>query len=65
MMTNDCLFEQASHIGIGISLLFISMGLSLISGTILPILGLFLAIPVYFTAGFFLTAPPSEACAIH
>lgn len=64
MTSDDCLFEQVSHMGIGISLLFIAMSLSLISGTILPVLGLLLGVPIYFTAAYFFSAPPSQTCEI-
>lgn len=64
MTRNDCHFERVSHMGVGISLLFIAMSFSLISGTILPVLGLFAAIPIYFTAAYFFSAPPSQACEI-
>jgi hypothetical protein len=60
----DCLFERASSVGVAIALLFMAMGLSVIGVTVLPVLGLVLALPVFVAAGFFLFSPRSEECAL-
>lgn len=58
----DCLFERSASVGIAIALLFMAMGLVIIGVTILPILGLLLAIPVFAVSGAFLVAPRSKEC---
>jgi hypothetical protein len=61
----DCLFERASSIGIAIALLFMAMGLVVIGVTVLPVLGLFLSIPLFMAASAFLFAPRSKECTIY
>lgn len=60
----DCQFERISHLGVAICLLFIGMGFSLIGVTVLPIIGLVLAAPIYIASFFFLAAPRSRECTI-
>lgn len=64
MRKTDCFFEKVSHFGVGMALLFIAMGLSMLWGTVLPVLGLFIAAPAYFVAGYFFTSAQSPECAI-
>jgi hypothetical protein len=64
MKMKDCFFEKVSHVGLGIALLFVGMGFSVIGGAVLAIIGLLVAAPVYFLAGFYLTAAESPECAI-
>ena len=60
----DCLFERASSVGVAIALLFMAMGLCIIGITVLPVFGLFMAVPVFLAAGFFFFSPKSKECAI-
>jgi hypothetical protein len=60
----DCLFERASHIGVGTALLFVAMGLTLISISVLPIVGLLAAAPVFLLSVWFFTAPKSTECTL-
>ena len=60
----DCLFERASHFGVGTALLFIALGLTLIGVTVLPVIGLLPAVPVFLAAGWFFTAPRSTECTL-
>jgi len=60
----DCLFERASSVGVAFALLVIAVGLSIIGVTILPVLGIFLAIPVVIVAGMFFFSPRSKECHI-
>ncbi len=64
MNRNDCFFEKVSHFGLGMALLFIGSGLSVMGGTVLVLLGFFVAAPIYFLAAFFFTAAESPECAI-
>lgn len=61
----DCLFERSASIGIAVALVLMAVGLSVIGITVLPVLGLFLAIPVFLMAGFFLFSPRSKECTIN
>lgn len=58
----DCLFERASHIGVAIALLFIAMGFTVVGVSVLPLIGLVFAIPIYVASFFFLTARRSREC---
>ena len=60
----DCLFERASHFGVGMALLFIAMGLSVISVVALPVFGLLIAAPAFFLAAWFFGAPRSQECTL-
>lgn len=59
----DCLFERVSHFGVGLAMLFMVMGFMIIGVTVLPVLGIFLALPVFLVAGAFFFAPRSQECA--
>lgn len=65
MTTDDCLFEQVANMGVGISLLFIAMGVSVIAVIVLPALGLVSSAAVFILAAYFFTAPRSKACTLH
>lgn len=60
----DCLFERVSSVGVAMALLFMAMGLSVIGVTVLPVLGLVLAVPVFVAVVFFLFSPRSKECAL-
>lgn len=60
----DCKVERVSNLTIGLILLMIGLGFALIGITILPVVGLIIAIPVLLLAGIFLAAPRSKACAM-
>jgi len=60
----DCLFERSSSVGVAFVLSLFAIGLSVIGLTILPVLGIFLAIPVFVLAGFFLFSPKSRECSL-
>ena len=64
MRRTDCFFEKVSHFGIGMALLFIAMGLSVIGGTVWTMLGFFVAAPVLFLAMFYFTMADSPECTI-
>lgn len=60
----SCYFERISDFAVGLFLLFIGLVLTLISFTIIPIIGLFIAIPVLVLAVAFLGAKRSKECAL-
>ena len=60
----SCYFERISDVSIGLFLLFLGLALTLISFTIVPIIGLFIAIPVLVLAIAFLGAKRSRECAL-
>lgn len=60
----DCKLERVSNFTIGLILLLIGLGFTLIGIAIIPVLGLVIAVPILILAGIFLAAPRSKACAI-
>jgi hypothetical protein len=60
----SCYFEKISDFGVGLFLLFLGLILTLISFTIVPVIGLVVAIPVLVLAVSFLGAKKSKECAL-
>ncbi len=60
----SCYFERVSDFAVGLFLLFTGLALTVVSFTIIPILGLFIAIPVLVLAVAFLGAKRSKECAL-
>lgn len=60
----DCLIERPANIGIAIALATIASGFSVIGITVLPVVGLLVAIPIFFLAGAFLFSERSAECEI-
>ncbi len=60
----SCYFERISDFAVGLFLLFIGLVLTVISFTIIPIIGLFIAIPVLVLAVAFIGAKRSKECAL-
>ena len=60
----SCYFERVSDFAVGLFLLFSGLALTVVSFTIIPILGLFIAIPVLVLAIAFLGAKRSKECAL-
>jgi len=60
----DCLFERPSNIFIGAILTIIALGFGVVGITVLPVIGLFIAIPVFVAAAAFFTASKSKACSL-
>lgn len=64
-MTNtDCRLERISHIMVGFFLLLTASGFFIIGITVLPFLGIMVAIPVVVLAALFLRVPRSKECLI-
>ena len=64
MNSTNCLFERISNVGVGMALLVIAMGLSVISIVALPVVGFVIVAPVLLLAAWFFTAPRSRECAL-
>ena len=60
----SCYFERISDFIVGLFLLFLGAVLTIISFTFIPVLGLFIAIPVLVLAVAFLGAKRSRECAL-
>jgi uncharacterized membrane protein len=59
-----CYFERLSNFTVGIILLIFGLGMTLIGFTVIPIIGLLVAVPVFALALAFLMAPRSKTCAL-
>jgi hypothetical protein len=64
MNKTECKIERLSNLTIGFFLLIFGLMFTLIGIMIVPVIGLFVAIPVLIVAGVFLAAPHSRACAV-
>jgi uncharacterized membrane protein len=64
MKRKDCMVERVSNFGVGVVFLSMALGLTLIGVTVLPIIGLLVAVPTFLLAGWFLAAPKSAECTI-
>ena len=64
MNKTDCKFERVSNVTIGFLLLIIGVFFTLIGITIIPVIGLLIAIPVMVIALIFMASPRSRACSI-
>lgn len=60
----DCLFERPSNIAVAVALMVMTLFLVVIGLTVLPVLGIFLAIPVFVIGMNFFFAPRSQECSI-
>ncbi len=64
MNTTDCKLERVSNVTVGLILMGVSLLFTLTGITVLPVIGLMIAVPVLVLAVVFLVAPRSKACAI-
>jgi hypothetical protein len=64
MNKTDCKYEKVSHFSVAIALFAIAAGLSIISIVALPVVGFFIAAPVFVLSYWFLTAPRSQECTL-
>jgi hypothetical protein len=62
MDNKTCMLERFSNFTIGIILLLLSVAFAIISFVLLPVIGLFIAIPVMALGIAFLGAGRSQAC---
>jgi ABC-type phosphate transport system permease subunit len=64
MNKNECRMERVSNVTVGFILMFVGLLFMITGITVLPIIGLMIAVPVLILAGIFLVSPRSKACAI-
>ena len=60
----DCNLERVSNVTIGLFLAVFGILFTLIGITVLPVIGLMIAMISFILSGIFLVAPRSKACAI-
>ena len=56
--------ERVSNVTVGLILMGVGLLFALTGITVLPVIGLLIAVPVLILAGIFLVSPRSKACAI-
>ena len=64
MNKNECRLERISNVSIGFILFGVGLFFTIIGITVLPVIGLMIAVPVFVIAGIFLFSPRSKACSI-
>ncbi len=64
MKSNNCLFEWSANLSVGVALGIIALGFFVVSITILPVIGLVVAVPVAVASVAFLSASRSPECAL-
>ena len=64
MNKNECRMERVSNVTVGFILMFVGLLFMITGITVLPIIGLMIAVPVLILAGIFLVSPRSKACSI-
>ena len=62
MSKTDCRFERFANIVIGLVTLLFGLGFVVIGATILPVIGLFIALPLIVLSALFLIARRSPEC---
>ena len=62
MKENYCFWERVADEVFGVILLLIALFFLVMSFTVLPVLGFFIAIPAFFLAIAFMTAKRSKTC---
>jgi len=60
----DCKLERVSNVTVGLILMGVGLLFALTGITVLPVIGLLIAMPVLVLAVVFLAAPRSKACTI-
>jgi hypothetical protein len=64
MNKNDCKYERVSNVGVGLILLLIGLGLTVVGLAVLPVIGLIVAVPVLVLGVIFMVSPRSKACQV-
>jgi len=64
MNKNECRLERVSNVTIGFIFMVVGLFFAGTGVTVLPVIGLLIAVPVLVLAGIFLVAPRSKACSI-
>jgi len=64
MNRTDCKLERVSNVTVGLIFMGVGLLFALTGITVLPVIGLLIAMPVLVLAVVFLAAPRSKACTI-
>ena len=64
MNKNACRLERVSNVTVGFILMVVGLFFAGTGVTVLPVIGLLIAVPVLVLAGIFLVSPRSKACSI-
>ena len=64
MALNNCYFERATNLSVGAVLFLIGLGFSIISLSVLPVVGFLVVLPVLGLSAIFLKAPRSKTCTL-
>ncbi len=64
MNKNECRLERVSNVTIGFIFMVVGLFFAGTGVTVLPVIGLLIAVPVLVLAGIFLVSPRSKACSI-
>ena len=64
MKSLDCKLEKVSNAMVGAILLFVGLVFALLGITVIPIIGLLIALAAFVLGVVFLLAPRSESCAL-
>jgi hypothetical protein len=64
MSAMNCLFERVSNIGVAVVLLLMGLAFLVFSATILPVVGLVIAIPALAGSVVFFAAHRSKQCSL-
>ena len=64
MKALDCKLERVSNAMVGAILIFIGLIFTLLGLTVIPLIGLLIALPAFVIGGIFVLAPRSRACAL-
>ena len=62
MNKQDCVSEKWSSRTIGLIILPLALALGFLGFLILPVVGLFFAVPLFILSFFFIVAPESKVC---
>ncbi|MGB5750749.1 MAG: hypothetical protein WBM69_27515, partial [Desulfobacterales bacterium] len=64
MKALDCKLERVSNAMVGAILIFIGLVFTILGITVIPIIGLLIALAAFVLGGVFVLAPRSKACAL-
>ena len=64
MKALDCKLERVSNAMVGAILILIGLIFTLLGLTVVPLIGLLIALPAFVMGGIFVLAPRSRACAL-
>ncbi len=60
----DCVIERPAKIAIAMALVLMALGMTVVGVVLIPVIGVFMAIPVFVLAGYFAFSPRSQECTL-